>query len=352
MGPLPAPRPGPGLPERGLPERGLPERGLPERGLPERVEWQVAVFCQNEQATIAACLASVAAAIGDRHGLITVLLNGSSDASQAAAEAAAAASATPVRILRLGCGDKAHAINVFLHDRRVRAEAELFVFVDAYVTIAPGALAAMAERLAGCPAAVAATGVPENGRSEARSAHRTIAAGGRLHGQFFALRPDFVRRLTERGLHLPIGLYRGDGLLGSMAAHDLDALGQPWDDGRVVGVAGARFRIAALSPWRWRDVRRQLRRKIRQMRGLVENAAIKRVIYTGNYTALPAFADDLIRDFLAAHPAPAVSWPERPFMARALAEHRAAVRPDAEALRWHPAGKTTCQADVLASRHL
>jgi hypothetical protein len=220
---------------------------------------------------------------------------------------------------------------VFIHD--LRGEAGLYLFVDGAVTIGRDAIAAMAARLAACPGAVAASGVAGNGRTEVRANRVAVETGGRLRGQFFALRPDFVDRMVEGGIRLPVGLYRGDGLIGSMAAHDLDACGKAWDNGRVIGVADAVFEIDALSVFRARDLRRQFGRKIRQMRGKLENAAIRQIVHSRGYAALPDYADDMIADFLTRYPAPSVPLPDRPFMALALAQHRGARRPDAQSLQ-------------------
>jgi len=288
--------------------------------------WQVAVFCHNERRRIAACLASVAAAIGTRRGVITLLLNGSTDGSEAAALAVLRGLGAEAQVFTIAYADKSNAINVFLHD--LRADAGLYVFVDGSVTIGPGAIAAAEARLAACPDALAASGVAGNGRTEVRTNRACVEVGGILRGQFFALRPDFVGRMVAGGIRLPVGLYRGDGLIGSMAAHDLDAPGKPWENRRIVGVPEAVFDIDALSPFRLRDLRRQFGRKIRQMRGRLENAAIKQIVHARGYAALPAYADDMIADFLAKHPVPAVALADRPFMALALAQHRAAIRPD------------------------
>ncbi len=292
------------------------------------LDWQVAVFCQNEGARIGACLASISAAIGSRRGLITVIINGSTDDSETAARAASASLRTPVEIFRIRQADKANAINCFFHDRAIRADAELYFCVDAYATIGENALAAMAQQFAECPEAVAATGVAINGRTEPRSMRETVEVGGVIHGQFYALQPDFLRRMVDGGIRLPIGLYRGDGLIGSMAAHNLDAMGQPWKNSRMIGVAGATFEIESLSMFRLRDLRRQFRRKVRQMRGRIENEAVKQIIYSRGYAALPAFADDMIRDYLAGHGIPKVSLLERPFIELAVRQHRSATRPD------------------------
>lgn len=301
----------------------------------EKPEWQVAVFCQNERSRIGACLTSIVAAIGLRRGLITVIINGSNDGSEVAAQVASAEIKTPIQIFCIPHADKANAINCFLHDRHLRVDAELYFFIDGYTTVSPDALRAIATSLIHCSGAVAATGVAGNGRTETRSARQTIDVGGVMHGQLYALKPDFVRRMVEAGIRLPIGLYRGDGLLGSMAAHDLDAMGQPWMNSRLIGVAEATFEIDALSLFRLRDLRRQFRRKVRQMRGKLETAAIKQVIYAAGYRALPAFADDMIRDFLADNPVPTVPLLDRFFMALALRHHRIAALPNTDSLRPH-----------------
>jgi hypothetical protein len=162
--------------------------------------------------------------------LITVVINGSTDDSEAAAMTASANIDTPVQIFSIPQADKANAINSFLYNRQMRAEAVLYFFVDAYVTIDADALSAMAARLASCPAAVAASGIAGNGRTAARMARQAAEVGGILRGQFYCLTPDFIRRMVDGEIRLPIGLYRGDGLLGSMAAHDLNSLDLPWEN--------------------------------------------------------------------------------------------------------------------------
>lgn len=160
----------------------------------------------------------------------------------------------------------------------------------------------------------------------------TLASGGRLHGQLHGLRRDFIDRLVGRGIRLPIGLYYGDGLVGSMAMHDLNSLNIEWDTSRIVGLSDASYEIPTLSVFRVRDLRRQFNRKIRQMRGRLENAAIREIIYMSGYEGLPEYSDDMIRAFLAEHDDPPVSLPDRPFMALAKRQARRVVRPSPERL--------------------
>ncbi len=293
-------------------------------------DWQVGVFGRNEASRIGQCIASIARAAKGRRVLATVLLNGTTDDSAAAALRAAGAGGLPIEIYRFAHADKSNAINRFFHDLRVPADA--LCCVDAYAVIGPDSLCGFARTLASRPDARLATGIAANGRSEPLAVERTLAVGGVTHGQLYAPRREFIDRLAGRGLRLPIGLYRGDGLLGSMAAHDLDPLAQPWENRRVVGVKEATYEIASLSPFRPADVRRHLRRRVQHMRGRLETAAIKEVIYARGYAALPEHADDMIRDFLARHGPPPTPLRDRPFMAVALRRVRRARPPDPAAL--------------------
>ena len=295
--------------------------------MPDKVDWQVAVFCQNEGNRLAACLRSIDAAVGGRPALISVILNGSTDNSVSIARETLATLRTPATLFVIPAGDKSNAINRYVHDRTIRVEASLYFAVDGYAVINSGGLAALEARLHACPTALAAAGVAGNGRTSPLSNHQTATVGGVLRGQFYCMTPSFVRRMEDAGLRLPVGLYRGDGLLGSMAAHDLDSVGNTWENDRIVGTVDAVFLIDPLSPFRLRDLRRYFNRKVRQMRGLLENAAIRAVAHARGFAALPANADDMIRGHLASHPAPTVTAPDRPFMALALRHHRRALPP-------------------------
>lgn len=291
-------------------------------------DWQVGVFGQNEAARIGQCIASIAHAAQGQRVLATVLLNGTTDDSAAVALQAAAACSQPVEIYRIAHADKSNAINHFFYELRVPASG--YCCVDAYVVIGPDTLSGFAHAFASSQEARLATGIAVNGRSEMLSVEKTLTVGGVVHGQLYAPQRQFIERLTQQGLRLPLGLYRGDGLLGSMAAHDLDPLTRPWDNKRVPGVREATYEIKPLSPFSPRDVRRHLRRSVRHMRGRLENAAIQRIIYARGYTALPQHADDMIRAFLAEHGPLATPLLDRPFMNAAL-RHARSNRPAAPA---------------------
>ncbi len=293
---------------------------------PATWDWNVAVFCRNERRSIGKCIESIADASHGRRTLITLIVNGSTDDSATLALEAARRRGTPIAVYKIEHGDKANAINCFMYT--LREPAHYYFFVDAYARIGPNALAAMEACLVARPDAVAATGVAVNGRTMQLATGPTLTEGHRMHGQLHALRPDFIERLVARNIRLPIGVYYGDGLIGSMVLHDLDPLHNEWVPRRIAADPVANYAIPALSPFRARDLKRQFQRKISQMRGRLENLAIRSIVYVHNYEGLPVYAVDMVNAFLAEHGRPAVSILDRPFQTLALRQLRAARRPD------------------------
>ncbi len=298
----------------------------------EMLDWNVAVYCANEAARLQGCLDSILTALVGRRALVTIILNGSSDGSTDIACAAVRAG-KPVEVFQIAATDKSNAINQFYHV--LRSPARAYAGVDGYVFVGADSFTAMERRLAMDPHALAVTGIATTGRTMRLATAATLAEGGRLHGQLHALRPTFLDRMVARSIRLPVGLYRGDGLLGSMAAHDLAPIATPWDNARIPGVVEATYAIQVLSPFKPRDLQRQFRRKVRQMRGTIENAAIKSIIYQAGYEGLPGNADDMILEHLARHGAPRVSVADRLFQRMAIRQATYVARPDLEALMPH-----------------
>lgn len=261
------------------------------------LDFEIAVYAVNEAAFLGDCLRSIDRACAGHVAGINVILNGTRDGSVAVLSDLRLHHAS-LRVFMLPFGDKSNAINTFFHD--LRRPARLYVQIDGYTQISPGSLAAVRDALCRSEKINIVSTAQANGRSAEAETRRTLA-GGKCTGQFHALRPAFLDRIVAAKVKLPLRLYRGDGLLGSMAAHDLDAVNNPWDNERVVGIREAQFAIRPLSFWRWRDVQRQCRREIRQTIGRLQNEAVKEVIYRAGYAALPADANDMVKEWLTHH---------------------------------------------------
>ncbi|WP_052402034.1 glycosyltransferase family A protein [Muricoccus aerilatus] len=296
--------------------------------------WSIAVFARNEASSLGRCFEALAAATAGLRAEVSVVLNGTTDGSDSAAPALMQALGLQGRVWSIPHADKSNAINQYL--RRLRPPAGLHVFVDAYAAVAPDALRRLAARLAAEPLAMAAAAVPSAGRSAAALKADMLRYPG-LHGSLFALRDGFVQRLVASGLRLPVGLYRGDGLLGSFVMHDLDAAGSPWRSPLVAVVPEATWTLRPLRPWHPADLRRHWRRLVQQGRGRLERGAIRHTIYPGpggpgGFAALPENADRMILDWLSSTPDAAPDPRRDPFAALALRRLRRAVPPAPAAL--------------------
>ncbi len=158
----------------------------------------------NEAARIAGCLVSIRKAIGSRRALVTLNLNRSTGDSGLIAQRTARDCGLPLRIYRTPVADEANALNQSIYALRV--PASMYAFIDGYVRISPAALHGLEAGLASRPFAMAATGVGINGRTMHLATRKTLEQGGVVHGQLHALRPEFLDRMVEQRLRLPIGL--------------------------------------------------------------------------------------------------------------------------------------------------
>lgn len=284
--------------------------------------WSAAIFGRNEAASIGACIAALARAAEGQALHLTILLNGTTDDSHRAACIALRQSGLPGSVHLIAEADKANAFNQFVH--HLRPPAETYFFVDAYARVAPNALRHLAQALRDHPTAQAAAAVPGDGRSAARLRAEMIRHPG-LHGSLFALRSSFVARIAALGLALPVGMYRGDGLIGSFVLHDLDAVQGGWEGARIAVEPRASWAAPRLQPWRWQDWRRQWQRLIQQGRGRLQWEAIRARIYPHGFGALPAEADACVLGWLAEDSARSPKPWRDPFAALALARMRHAA---------------------------
>ncbi len=289
-------------------------------------DWNVVVFARNEAAALPGCLAAIQAAIAGHDARVDVVLNGCTDNSPALAAAFGALAGMPLRVWRIDFADKSNAWNQYV--QAIRPAARLHFFVDAYAKVKPDAFAKLEAALAAAPAALAAAAVPSCGRSAA-STRAAMLQHPALHGSLHALRGSFLARVQRAGLNLPVGLYRGDGLIGSLVMHDLDAQAHEWDASRIVVAPEATWEVRPLSPWRLADLRRFWNRRIQQARGRLEDAALREAIYADGFARLPGQADCLLRRWMARHPS---EVPTDGFTKRALARLRASRKPEAAAL--------------------
>lgn len=260
----------------------------------------VAVFAHNEERNIERCLGSLHAAGCPQSATVAVLVNGSTDRTASIVTQYAKTRET-VKLILISLGDKANAWNEFVH---THAPSEgIVVFVDGDVVAAPGSIAALARALSENSTALIASAVPGSGRNRQAQVDSVLKEHG-VQGNLYAVRAQFLQKIRSAGVRMPVGFVREDGLIGALAKWDLDPLGAPWNDTRVVPVRESRFLFDSIPMWSVRGWRQYFRRRVRYSLGHFENAMLGQVLKSAGPTAIPATVTELYKIF----PEPIVTW--------------------------------------------
>jgi hypothetical protein len=237
----------------------------------------VAIIAARENiGTLSRCIRATLTACGDHNAIVDVVINGNAALAKEAADLAASGTFTfgpgTLRIWSIIAGDKAHAWNQYVH--HIWPGSEVAFFVDGYAEARPDAFMVLSRRLAERPEALGATGVPTSGRSAARQRAVMLREGG-FHGNMHALSGGALHVMREKGIRLPLGLYRTDSLIGAALLYKLAPEDARWDSGRVVVASDATWDVHGLSALTLKNVVTQAKRKLRQAQGELENRAVR-----------------------------------------------------------------------------
>lgn len=268
--------------------------------------WSIAIFTARENIDVLTrCIRSVVAACGSTPAIVHVLVNGNPELAHEAARAGAGFSGLPstiaIQVWHIAFGDKAHAWNEFAH--RIWSTGTAF-FVDGYAELRTDALSLLQEGLDAHLYALGTTGVPTSGRS-ASALRREMLEHGGIHGNLYAFRDSTMTLLRQRGVRLPLGLYRTDPLLGAVLAFGFDPARHQWDLKRIHVHPQATWHVEKRGIWRPRDVMAQYKRRLRQAQGALENRAVRHHLQLNKRLPelLPRTVNELINGWLEGQPA-------------------------------------------------
>lgn len=274
-------------------------------------DWSIVVFASNEQARVADNLTAIAKAADGVRAHLTVIINGSSDKTlNTSMETLSVFSiAKNIYVIPVAC--KWNAMNAFIHE--IRPQARTYFFVDATAAIEPQTFAVLNRALDDRPEITAVSGLPRNGRS---AKHMQDKGDGL--GQVFAVRCAFLNDLVKRGRRIPVGLYRGDGLLIGYINFETNGVAHRTPQQRITTIFSAGWYIRPLSPLSLYDYKRWYNRLIRQAQGRLENQAWNTIIWTEGFDALPRFGNEMILTWLKTHRPRKEPFPNWIFMWLAL----------------------------------
>ena len=269
-------------------------------------EWSVAIFSSRESAgTLVKSVRAVLSAI-ERDAFVDIIVNGNEPLAQEIAGFVDGfkpdmAGRLLLRLWFIAEGDKAHAWNQYLYG--IWPGARLTYFVDGYVRVHRHAFTRIATALAEDSHAMAATGVPTQGRTSAKLRADMQRSNG-IHGNLYAVRAPVLDALRQRRFILPLGIYRTDSLLGAAIKFNFDPARHRWDRHRIRVVLEASWEHTPLSVTRLADLKAQLRRVLRQERGTLELLAIRQHLdmERNSLESLPETVTDLVNEWLQNQP--------------------------------------------------
>lgn len=207
-----------------------------------------------------------------------------------------------VRLWRLAFGDKAHALNEYIH--RIWPGRGPVLFVDGYVRVRPDSALLLQRAIHESAGALAAAAVPSAGPGAAKLAAAMRTEGG-LHGNLFLLSEQATQGLRTCEFKLPLGLYRTDSTLGAALSFNLDPSKNSWDSKRrIVLVEGATWDIDQAPMWHLTEMRGRWKRLRRQAQGVLENCAVRDLfaVHRQPIRALPANAQALVAGWRQSDP--------------------------------------------------
>ncbi|MGR9054181.1 MAG: glycosyltransferase family A protein [Gammaproteobacteria bacterium] len=209
----------------------------------------IAVFAHNEGPRLADNIKSLLAAGEGSLFEIVILANGCRDRTLNVAQDFACRFSN-IRVEEIQRADKANAWNYYVHDIAAGhpyKDALIHVFVDGDVTVNRASFESFSDFLRQYPSANAVGALPTAGRDR-NAWRRRMMSSGTLAGGLYALTGNFLERIRERNIRIPLGLIGEDWLVSFLAKSDLQPF-SPTPPGarRIVFASNAGFSFHSLS---------------------------------------------------------------------------------------------------------
>ena len=308
--------------------------GIPELTATKvRNRWELVIIASRESlvmllATLNAAQISARGAAG-----IDCVINGNKPLALALAnhldKSEVVHGEVPVKVWDIAVGDKANAWNQYIH--HIWAGESIAFFIDGYVRLNPDSIQLLGEAIADRVEVIGGTGVSNGGPSGKSPNTRPTPENG-FHGNFCCIKGTTIEQMRRRKIFLPFGLYRVDSLMGALLNLALDPARNVWIDSRIFVHPRATWQTDPKHWWKINDIRAQVRRILRQSRGVLENLAVRDHLTVRRQPpeSMPPSAKELVLDWMQRCPTQAQKVLRyNPLARRALAEiKRSATKPE------------------------
>ncbi|WP_317055501.1 glycosyltransferase family 2 protein [Roseovarius rhodophyticola] len=249
----------------------------------------VAVFAHNEADGIAANIRAVQRAGLGPDDPVFVLINGSTDNTESIVNALAEDDPR-IQPVVIALGDKANAWSFYVN-HLAPEDCALHVFIDGDVQVSEGSIDEIHASLAVHPEALAASTLPQGGRTAKAWARRILFHHG-MPGNFYALCGETLTRIKAQSINMPVGLIGDDPFLRWLLLSGLEPGATP-DPGRIRPVPEAFFSYQSIPVTSWSGLRALWARQMRyQLRDLQMNL-LREHLTTYGLSAMPRRIDSL-----------------------------------------------------------
>lgn len=295
---------------------------LPAKNL--QPQWAIVVFASRESLGVLIRTIKAAQIAAQGTAGIDIVINGNSPLALALSDhldnPEFVHEAIHVKVWDIAMGDKANAWNQYIH--RIWAGESIAFFIDGYVRLNPNSVTLLGEAIAKRADALGGTGVPNGGPPS-----DALPENG-FHGNFCCIKGSTIKQMRQQNISLPLGLYRVDSLMGALLNLDLDPINNVWVQSRIYVHPGASWQTDPKHWWRISDIRAQVKRILRQSRGVLENLAVRDHLTVRRQLPelMPETATKLVLDWVKRCPAQANRVLRfNPLARRALAEIKQAA---------------------------
>ncbi|MDJ0859776.1 MAG: glycosyltransferase [Dinoroseobacter sp.] len=249
----------------------------------------VAVFAHNEAHSIAASIRAVQDAGLGPDDMVYVLINGTTDNTENIVRSLAQQDPR-IRPVVIALGDKANAWSFYVNHLAPEA-AGLHVFIDGDVRVSKGSFDEIRASLAVHPEALAASTIPQGGRTAEAWARRILAHHG-MPGNFYALRGQTLASIKAHSINMPVGLIGDDPFLRWLLLSGLEPGADPNLE-HIRPVPTAFFTYQSIPVTNWNGLRALWARQMRyQLRDLQMNL-LRFHLTTYGLSAMPRRIDSL-----------------------------------------------------------
>lgn len=254
------------------------------------VRYSIAAFAYNEEKNIEATLSSILSSVDQGLDQLTILANGCTDKTAEVAENFLRKQPLPYKVITISLGDKCNAWNTYVYEHLTASPVQFFIDCD--VQFSPQAFPRLASKLISSEKKNAVTGLPLSGRNKEKYSE-LVTRYSCLFGNLYGLKREFLVRLRDDEIKLPIGLCWIDAQLTKLVNEDLRYDKDDYQQ-RVTFLENTGYLFESLKPWKRADRRLYLSRLARYKAGQLQEPALDSL----PFVEWPSTMDDINAELL------------------------------------------------------